>query len=92
MQALGTANDIRLRRADLKQALRTGQTTVVAVLLACPLVAESMTITDLLMTQHRWGRSRCRRFLMSIPMTETKTVGSLTQRQRDELVSRLGAA
>ena len=44
-----------------------------------------MAIADLLMSQHRWGRTRCRRFLASIPMSETKTVGSMTERQRRAL-------
>jgi hypothetical protein len=41
------------------------------------------------MSQHRWGRTRCRRFLASIPMSETKTVGSMTDRQRRALAARL---
>ena len=48
-----------------------------------------MAIADLLMSQHRWGRTRCRRFLASIPMSETKTVGSMTDRQRHALAARL---
>ncbi len=48
-----------------------------------------MSIADLLMSQHRWGRTRCRRFLASIPMAETKTIGSMTERQRNELARRL---
>ena len=55
----------------------------------CPWEAESMTIADLLMSQHRWGRTRCRRFLASVPMTETKTIGSMTDRQRNTLSARL---
>jgi hypothetical protein len=48
-----------------------------------------MAIADLLLSQHRWGRTRCRRFLASIPMSETKTVGSMTDRQRRALSARL---
>jgi hypothetical protein len=48
-----------------------------------------MAIADLLLSQHRWGRTRCRRFLASIPMSETKTVGSMTERQRRALSARL---
>ena len=47
-----------------------------------------MTISDLLMSQHRWGHTRCRRFLASIPMSETKTIGSMTDRQRSALARR----
>jgi hypothetical protein len=90
MQALAQANRVRLARAELKRLVAEGDAAVAEVVLNCPWEAESMTIADLLMSQHRWGRSRCRRFLLSIPMTETKTIGSMTERQRRELASRLG--
>jgi hypothetical protein len=48
-----------------------------------------MTIADLLMSQHRWGRTRCRRFLLSLQINETKTVGSMTDRQRRALTAKL---
>src|SRR3954449_10655196 len=89
MRALRDPNHVRLARADLKRQVTEGEVTVSDVVLACPWEAESMTIADLLMSQHRWGQSRCRRFLLSIPMTETKTIGSMTERQRNELASRL---
>ena len=90
MQALAQANRVRLARAELKRQVAEGEANVAEVVLNCPWEAESMTIADLLMSQHRWGRTRCRRFLASIPMLETKTVGSMTDRQRRELVARLG--
>ena len=89
MQALAQANRVRLARAELKRLVAEGDANVADVVLECPWEAESMTIADLLMSQHRWGRSRCRRFLMSIPMLETKTIGSMTERQRRELADRL---
>jgi hypothetical protein len=48
-----------------------------------------MSIADLLMSQHRWGRTRCRRFLLTVSMNETKTIGTMTHRQRNELAARL---
>jgi hypothetical protein len=89
MRALAQANRVRLARAELKRQVADGETPVADVVLECPWEAESMTISDLLMSQHRWGRTRCRRFLASIPMTETKTVGSMTDRQRRQLASML---
>ena len=89
MQALAQANRVRLARAELKRQVAEGDSTVAEIVLECPWEAESMTIADLLMSQHRWGRSRCRRFLLSIPMTETKTIGSMTERQRKDLAARL---
>jgi hypothetical protein len=89
MRALAQANRVRLARAELKRQVAEGETTVGDIVLECPWEAESMAIADLLLSQHRWGRTRCRRFLASIPMSETKTVGSMTDRQRRALASRL---
>ena len=41
-----------------------------------------MAIADLLMSQRRWGQTRCRKFLAQVPMSEKKTIGSMTDRQR----------
>ena len=90
MQALAQANKVRLARAELKRQVAEGEATVAEIVLACPWEAESMSIADLLMSQHRWGRTRCRRFLASIPMSETKTIGSMTDRQRRALAAMLG--
>jgi hypothetical protein len=89
MRALAQANRVRLARAELKRQVAEGEVDVAGVVLECPWEAESMTIADLLMSQHRWGRTRCRRFLAQIPMVETKTIGSMTDRQRNELARRL---
>jgi hypothetical protein len=89
MRALEQANRVRLARAELKRQVADGETSVADVVLECPWEAESMTISDLLMSQHRWGRTRCRRFLASIPMSETKTIASMTDRQRRQLASML---
>jgi hypothetical protein len=89
MQALAQANKVRLARAELKRQVADGELSVADVVLDCPWEAESMTIADLLMSQHRWGRTRCRRFLVQLSMNETKTIGSMTDRQRRCLAGRL---
>ncbi len=89
MRALAQANRVRLARAELKRQVADGETTVADIVLECPWEAESMAIADLLLSQHRWGRTRCRRFLASISMSETKTIGSMTERQRRALSARL---
>jgi hypothetical protein len=89
LRALERANRVRLARAELKRQIAEGTRVVSDVVVACPWEAESMTISDLLMSQHRWGRTRCRRFLASVPMPENKTVGSMTERQRMTLAARL---
>jgi hypothetical protein len=89
MRALAQANRVRLARAELKRQVAEGEVDAADVVLDCPWEAESMTIADLLMSQHRWGRTRCRRFLASIPMLETKTIGTMTERQRRALAAQL---
>ncbi|MDX6678775.1 MAG: hypothetical protein QOE31_2827 [Solirubrobacteraceae bacterium] len=87
MQALRRANEVRLARAALKRTVAEGGTTVGAVILACPWEAASMTIAELLLSQRRWGATRCSRLLGDLGMIETKTVGSMTERQRRELAT-----
>lgn len=89
IRALQQANRVRLARAELKRRVAEGEVPVAEVVLDCPWEAESMTIGDLLASQHRWGRTRCRRFLSSLPMVETKTISSMTDRQRRALAGRL---
>lgn len=89
LRALKTANTVRLGRAEIKQQIATGYLTVPDVLSLRPEVMETITVADLLMSQRRWGRTRTRRLLASMPMLETKSVGSMTDRQRNELVRRL---
>jgi hypothetical protein len=89
MRALAQANRVRLARAELKRQVAEGERTVAQIVLDAPWEAESMSIADLLMSQHRWGRTRCRRFLSSISISETKTIGTMTERQRRALAAKL---
>jgi hypothetical protein len=89
MRALEQANRVRLARAELKRQVAEGEVTAAEIVLTCPWEAESMPIGDLLVSQHRWGRTRSHRFLAAMRMSETKTIGSLTERQRNELAARL---
>jgi hypothetical protein len=82
LQALERANAVRLARAELKRRVAEGEITAAEVILSSPWEAASMTVSDLLTSQHRWGHTRCRKFLQCIPMSETKTIGSMTERQR----------
>jgi hypothetical protein len=92
MRALERANKVRLARADLKRGVAVGEIDVAEVILDCPWEAESMAVADLLMSQRRWGQTRSRKFLAQIPMSEKKTVGSMTDRQRRTLAAMLTSA
>jgi hypothetical protein len=91
MRALERANQVRLARAELKRRVASGEIGVAEVILECPWEADSMAVADLLMSQRRWGQTRCRKFLTQIPMSEQKTVGSMTERQRRTLAAMLTA-
>jgi hypothetical protein len=92
MRALERANQVRLARAELKRRVALGEIDVAQVILDCPWEAESMAVGDLLMSQRRWGQTRCRKFLAQIPMSEKKAIGSLTERQRRRLAADLTPA
>jgi hypothetical protein len=91
MRALERANEVRLARADLKRKVAFGKLDVAEVIVYCPWEAHSMAVVDLLMSQRRWGRARCRKLLAQLPMSENKTVGSMTTRQRRALAVMLNA-
>src|SRR5579862_4320752 len=91
LRALERANEVRLARAELKRRVTQGHLTAVDVILDRPWEAESMAVSELLMSQHRWGHTRARRFLATVPISETKTLGSMTERQRSSLVEMLAA-
>src|SRR4051812_9949338 len=89
LKALEQANRVRLARAELKRLVAAGEATAAEVVLECPWQASSMELSDLLMSQRRWGRARCRRLLLSLGLPENKHIGTLTPRQRRALVELL---
>ena len=91
MLALERANRVRLARAALKRRVASGELDAAEVILTCPWEAESMSVSELLMSQKRWGRTRCRKFIVSIGMSEAKTIATLTERQRMTLAALLTA-
>ena len=89
MQALEYANRVRVARAALKQGVRAGEVKVAEVIRECPWEAETMTVLELLRSQHSWGYTRSRNLLVSLPLNENWRVGRLTERQRLVLGSEL---
>jgi hypothetical protein len=75
----------------MKRKVAAGELSATEVVLNCPWQAHSMSISDLLMSQKRWGRTRCRRLLVSLGVPENKQVGTLTERQRLALAAVLSA-
>lgn len=90
MRALRRANEVRLARADLKRRVAEGEVSAADVILAPPEEADGMPVCDLLQSQHRWGGTRCRKFLSNVQVSENRTLGALTDRQRRALAEMLG--
>jgi hypothetical protein len=91
LRALEHANRVRLARAELKRSIASGGVRVPDVVLESPWEAQSMELSELLMSQKRWGRERCRRLLLAVGIPENKHVGTLTDRQRLALAAMLAA-
>lgn len=91
LRALEHANRVRLARAEMKRRVASGEASAADVVLENPWHAESMSISELLMSQRRWGRARCRRLLVSLGIPENKRLGTLTERQRQMLAAMLSA-
>jgi hypothetical protein len=91
MQALARANEVRLARAALKREIAAGHRRVTQVVIDSPWEAESMSLSELLCSQRRWGRARSRKLLSSAGLNEAKRLGTLTARQQKILVGALEA-
>jgi hypothetical protein len=91
MEALARANRVRLARAELKRSVGRGEVDVAEVIRDCPWQTESMTLAELLTSQRRWGRTRARKLLQAVGLSENKRIGTLTPRQRALLTSALGS-
>jgi hypothetical protein len=89
MQALERANRVRLARAELKRSIGRGEVDVAEIIRECPWETESMTLAELLTSQRRWGRTRARKLLQTLALSENKRLGTLTPRQRALLNSAL---
>jgi hypothetical protein len=91
MQALARANSVRLARAEIKRRVGGGDISAAEVISECASEVESMTLAELLNAQRRWGRTRVRRFLYLLQLSENKRIGTLTSRQRAMLCTELAA-
>jgi hypothetical protein len=89
MAALERANVVRTKRAQLKRALGAGRCTIGALLVDPPDYIETMKLFDLMLHLPKYGRVKVNKVLTQCRVSPTKTIGGLSQRQRDELVSLL---
>lgn len=89
LRALRKANEVRAVRARLKRQIAIGEVTIAQLLLDPPAEALTWRLGDVLMSQPRWGKTKCRRFLAITLINEHKPIGRLTVRQRNLLIAKL---
>src|SRR3954470_21566216 len=89
MDALQRANDIRTRRAKLKRDLKAGRSHIHGLLLDPPEYVLTAKVFDLLLAVPKYGRVKVNRILTHCRISPSKTIGGLSERQRNELVSYL---
>jgi hypothetical protein len=89
MDALRRANEIRVRRAQLKKDLKAGSIRIEQILSSPPTYVETAKVFDMLMAVPKFGRVKAARFLNQCRISQSKTVGGLSDRQRAELVGLL---
>jgi hypothetical protein len=87
MDALKRANEIRTRRARLKRDLKAGKVKIQGLLLDPPEYLQTAKVFDLLLAVPKYGRVKANRILNQCRISPSKTIGGLSQRQRNELVS-----
>jgi hypothetical protein len=86
MEALKRANDIRVKRARLKKDLKEGRVSIEQILRQPPEYVSTAKVFDMLMAVPKFGRVKAARFLNQCRISQSKTVGGLSERQRAELI------
>jgi hypothetical protein len=89
MDALRRANEIRTLRAQLKRDLKSGAVSITAVIADPPEWVQSAKVFDMLMAVPKYGKVKTTRFLNACRISQGKTIGGLSDRQRAELVEML---
>ncbi len=89
MRALGKANDIRTSRAKLKRDLKAGKARIETLLLDPPDYVLSAKAIDMILAVPKYGRVKANRILSHCRISPSKTIGGLSERQRNELVQQL---
>jgi hypothetical protein len=89
LDALERANIVRTRRAQLKRDLKSGRSSIHTLLLEPPEYIETAKVFDMLLAVPKYGRVKVNKVLTQCRISPSKTIGGLSQRQRDELVKLL---
>jgi len=86
MEALNRANHIRVRMAQLKRDLKAGRVRIGDLIADPPDEVLTAKVYDMLVAVPRLGRVKATRLLTQCRISQSKTVGGLSDRQRGELL------
>lgn len=89
MKALEAANEIRTKRAQLKRDLKAGRARIEGLLMDPPEYLETAKVFDMMLAVPKYGRVKVNRILNQCRISPSKTIGGLSERQRNELVTLL---
>jgi hypothetical protein len=87
--ALERANEIRTARANLKKDLKAGRVAIQDLILDPPEWLATAKMFDMLIATPKYGRVKVNRILTQCRISPSKTIGGLSERQRQEVVSYL---
>lgn len=87
--ALLRANEVRVYRANLKRDLKAGRKSICNLLLDPPELLETAKVFDMLLAVPKYGRVKANKMLVQCRISPSKTFGSMSERQRQEIVALL---
>lgn len=86
LAALCLANEVRSQRARMKRRLRGNEVSVIEIVRCPPDYVRSMKLHQLLLALPTFGPRKVRQLLARIRISDAKTIGGLSPRQRDEII------
>lgn len=89
MDALKRANKVRSERAQLKRELKEGKLDIKDVLENPPEFLKTAKVIDILLGVPKLGRVKAEKILLRCRISQAKTIGGLSERQRSELHTEL---
>lgn len=92
LEALERANAVRTNRAALKRDLMRGRTSIQTLLKDPPDSVMTAKVFDILLAVPTFGRVKVNKVLSQCRISPSTTIGGLSQRQCEDLITRLGDA
>lgn len=89
LAGLERANDVRSRKAQTKRDLKSGAVSIHALLTDPPYWIRTAKVGEILMAVPKVGRVKASKLTTQCRISPSRSIGALSQRQREELISLL---